>query len=337
MKRVAIIYTGGTIGMVMNPASGVLRPISAEELLSQIPELSRFDLEIDVISTEIPIDSSEVGIPNWREMAKMIGDLRLSVWGIVLLHGTDTMAYTASALSFMLENIDLPVILTGSQLPMGQIRTDGKENLISAIEIASLEANGRPLIQEVCVYFQSKLFRGNRTHKFSTEHFDAFISSNFDPLAEVGIRVNMNENLLLRPRGAFQLHSEMAADVALLTLFPGISEGIVEAVTGSKKMRGLILETFGSGNSLREAWFLNLMAGVIKRGIPVLNITQCNKGRVNQRIYETGRVLESIGLIGGSDLTREAAITKMMFVLDNYEGKEVIEKKLSQAICGEMS
>jgi L-asparaginase len=323
--------------MVMNPASGALRPISAEELLSQIPELSRFDLEIDVISTEIPIDSSEVGIRNWREMAKMIGDLRLSVWGIVLLHGTDTMAYTASALSFMLENIDLPVILTGSQLPMGQIRTDGKENLISAIEIASLEANGRPLIQEVCVYFQSKLFRGNRTHKFSTEHFDAFISPNFDPLAEVGIRVNMNENLLLRPRGVFQLHSEMAADVALLTLFPGISEGIVEAVTGSKKMRGLILETFGSGNSLREAWFLNLVAGVIKRGIPVLNITQCNKGRVDQRIYETGRVLESIGVIGGSDLTREAAITKMMFVLENYEGKEVIKKKLSQAICGEMS
>jgi L-asparaginase len=247
------------------------------------------------------------------------------------------MAYTASALSFMLENIDLPVILTGSQLPMGQIRTDGKENLISAIEIASLEANGRPLIQEVCVYFQSKLFRGNRTHKFSTEHFDAFISPNFDPLAEVGIRVNMNENLLLRPRGVFQLHSEMAADVALLTLFPGISEGIVEAVTGSKKMRGLILETFGSGNSLREAWFLNLVAGVIKRGIPVLNITQCNKGRVDQRIYETGRVLESIGVIGGSDLTREAAITKMMFVLENYEGKEVIKKKLSQAICGEMS
>ena len=323
--------------MVMNPATGALRPISAEELLSQIPELSRFDLEIDVISTEIPIDSSEVGISNWREMARMISDLRLSVWGVVLLHGTDTMAYTASALSFMLENIDLPVILTGSQLPMGQIRTDGKENLISAIEIASLETNDRPLIQEVCVYFQSKLFRGNRTHKFSTEHFDAFISPNFDPLAEVGIRVNVNGDLLLRPRGAFQLHSEMSADVALLNLFPGMSKGIVESIAGSNNMRGLILETFGSGNSSRELWFLNLMASIINRGIPILNITQCNKGQVDQRMYETGRVLEGIGVIGGSDLTREAAITKMMFVLGNYEGREVIEKKLSRAICGEMS
>lgn len=323
--------------MVMNPVSGALRPISADELLSQIPELSRFDLEIDVISTIHPIDSSEVGVPNWQEMANMISDLRLSVWGIVLLHGTDTMAYTASALSFMLEGIDMPVILTGSQLPMGQIRTDGKENLISAIEIASMEENDRPLIREVCVYFQSKLFRGNRTHKYSAEHFDAFVSPNFDALAEVGIKVNVNHSLLLRPQTAFRLHSVMNCDVALLTLFPGISRGIVESVLGANEIRGLVLETFGSGNAMRDKWFLDALAEVISRGIPILNITQCNKGLVNQGIYETGRVLASIGVIGGADLTREAAITKMMFVLGNFRDKEEIQRKLSHAVCGEMS
>ncbi len=323
--------------MIADSVTGALRPISAESLLGQVPELSKFDLEFDVVSTRNPIDSSNVDIGNWQEMAELISDMRTSVSGIVLLHGTDTMAYTASALSFMLENIDIPVIITGSQLPIGQLRTDGKENLISAIEIAALEENGLPTIQEVCVYFQSKLFRGNRTHKFSTEHFDAFVSPNLVPLADVGVYVNVTRELLWRPQGHFVLHKSMSADVALLTLFPGMGKNILNAMTGADNLRGLVIETFGSGNASNSSWFLASLKQLIARGIPVLNITQCNKGAVNQGVYETGRALSDIGVIGGGDLTREAAVTKMMHVVENMEGMNSFTEMLSRSIRGEMS
>ena len=315
MKRIAIIYTGGTIGMIEDPHSGALRPISAESILSQVPELSKFNLQFDVISTQKPIDSSEVDISNWQEMALLISQMRESVSGIVLLHGTDTMAYTASALSFMLENIDIPIIITGSQLPMGQLRTDGKENLISAIEIAAMDDHGGPMIQEVCIYFQSKLFRGNRTLKYSTEHFDAFVSPNYGALAEVGIHVNVNRELLFRPQGPFMQHTAMSNDVALLTMFPGMGKNYVTAMLQAKDLRGLVLETYGAGNSTVATWFIDALNHLVGRGIPVLNITQCNKGAVDQTMYETGRILMDHGVIGGGDLTREAAVTKMMFLL----------------------
>lgn len=301
--------------MIEDSTTGVLRPISAEGILSQVPELSKFDLELDVISVQKPIDSSEVDISNWQEMTLLVSQMRQHVSGIVLLHGTDTMAYTASALSFMLENIDIPVIITGSQLPMGQLRTDGKENLISAIEIAAMEDQGQPMIQEVCVYFQSKLFRGNRTHKYSTEHFDAFVSPNYVALAEVGIHVNMNREWLLRPQGPFVQHLAMSNDVALLTMFPGMSKSYVSALLEAKELRGLVLETYGAGNSTVVGWFMDAIKQLTSRSVPVLNITQCNKGMVDQTMYETGRILMDNGVIGGGDLTREAAVTKMMFLL----------------------
>ena len=323
--------------MIEDPISGVLRPISVEGLLSQVPELAKFNLRLEVISTQNPIDSSEVDISNWQEMAVLISQIRKEVNGIVLLHGTDTMAYTASALSFMLENIDVPVIITGSQLPMGQLRTDGKENLISAIEIAAMEENGRPLIQEVCVYFQSKLFRGNRTHKFSTEHFEAFVSPNLDALAEVGIHVNFNRDLLFRPKGPFVLHSEMSRHVALITMFPGMWQGVVNALLASEDLRGVVIETYGSGNTTVADWWLDAIRSLISRGIPVVNITQCNKGMVDQSIYETGRKLLGCGVMGGADLTREAAVTKMMHLLGTNQSIVDIGQIMHRSIRGELT
>lgn len=336
MEKIAILYTGGTIGMIVDASTGALRPISAEGILSQVPELARFDIQFEVISTRNPIDSSNVTIENWCEMCEIIADLRHKVGGVVLLHGTDTMAYTASALSFMLENIDIPIVITGSQLPMGQLRTDGKENLISAIEIASLRVGNRAMIREVCVYFQSKLFRGNRTHKFSTENFDAFVSPNLPPLAEVGIHVNVQEDLLLQPHDTFQLKKNMCGEVVLLSLFPGINRNIMSTVLESSSIKGVVLETYGSGNASTEEWFTEALKNCIGSGVPVLNITQCNKGYVDQGIYETGRTLMDIGVIGGADLTREAAITKMMFVLANVE-ETAMKASLSNSIRGEMT
>lgn len=323
--------------MIEDKHSGILRPISVDGLLSQVPELSKFDLQLEVVSTQKPIDSSEIDILNWREMADLIALMRQHVSGIVLLHGTDTMAYSASALSFMLENIDIPVIITGSQLPMGQLRTDGKENLISAIELASMEENGKPLIQEVCIYFQSKLFRGNRTHKFSTEHFEAFVSPNYGAIAEVGIHVNVNKDLLFRPKGPFTLKSEMSQHVALLTMFPGMWQGVVTSMLGSKELRGLVIETYGAGNSTIAHWFLDGIKRLIDRGVPVLNITQCNKGTVDQSMYETGRALNECGVIGGADLTREAAVTKMMYLLGLNNTPDDIYKELNRSLRGELT
>ena len=334
-QTILLIYTGGTIGMMEDPESGSLVPFDFAQLRVHVPELRRFACNIEAVSFDEPIDSSNVNIESWQRMAQMVEVNYNHYDGFVILHGTDTMAFSASALSFMLQNVDKPIIFTGSQLPIGQIRTDGKENLITAIEIASDTENGRPIIQEVCVLFQSKLFRGNRTHKYSTENFDAFESANLPALAEIGIHIHYRQDLLLRPKGPLTIRKAFSEQVGIIKIFPGISRPYVEGMLALNGIKAFVLETFGAGNGPTDTWFLEALRNATTKGIIILNVTQCNKGMVDQGLYETSGAFNEIGIISGGDMTTEAALVKLMYLVGlNYNPTDM-KRILLEPISGE--
>ncbi len=337
-SKVLLIYTGGTIGMMEDAKSGHLIPFDFKQLKEQIPELNKFNVDLSSISFENPLDSSNMQPEIWVKIAKLIEKKYSKVDGFVILHGSDTMSFTASALSFMLENLNKPVILTGSQLPIGTIRTDGKENLITAIEIAAAKEKGKSIISEVCIYFESQLYRGNRTHKFNSEHFKAFHSANYPILAEAGVTIKYKFNALKKASTQkLKIHTSLNPNIAILKLFPGITQNIVEAILNAKGIKAVILETFGSGNASTQKWFINAIKTTIDKGIVILNVTQCNAGAVEQGKYATSASLAKMGVIGGADITTEAAVAKLMFVLGSTNNKKEIEKLLKSDLRGEMT
>ena len=338
--HILIIYTGGTIGMIENPETGALENFDFEQFRHHVPELKRFNFQIDALAFESPIDSSDMEPRYWIKMARIIAEHYESYDGFVLLHGTDTMAFTASALSFMLENLAKPVIVTGSQLPIGQLRTDGKENLLTSIEIAAARnAEGKPMVPEVCIFFESKLMRGNRTTKINAEGFNAFRSFNFAPLAHAGIHIKYDEHLIHQPKHAkpFKPHFLLDNNVLILTLFPGIRKEVVDTCFAVNGLRAVILKTYGSGNAPQKPWFLERIRQLIARDVIVVNITQCYKGTVDMHRYETGLQLLQAGVINGYDSTVEAVITKLMFLLGHSQSTKEIIEKMNTSIAGEIT
>ena len=338
--HILIIYTGGTIGMIENPETGALENFDFEQFRHHVPELKRFNFQIDALAFESPIDSSDMESRYWIKMARIIAEHYESYDGFVLLHGTDTMAFTASALSFMLENLAKPVIVTGSQLPIGQLRTDGKENLLTSIEIAAARnAEGKPMVPEVCIFFESKLMRGNRTTKINAEGFNAFRSFNFAPLAYAGIHIKYDEHLIHQPKHAkpFKPHFLLDNNVLILTLFPGIRKEVVDTCFAVNGLRAVILKTYGSGNAPQKPWFLERIRQLIARDVIVVNITQCYKGTVEMHRYETGLQLLQAGVINGYDSTVEAVITKLMFLLGHSQSTKEIIEKMNTSIAGEIT
>ena len=338
--HVLLIYTGGTIGMVENFETGSLEPFNFIHLESNVPEIKRLNFKVEVKLFDPPLDSSEISPQKWVEMVRLVEENYSKYDGFVILHGTDTMSYTASALSFMLENLNKPVILTGSQLPVGKLRTDGKENLITALEIAAdRDKTGKPTVPELCVYMQNILMRGNRTIKINAENFSAFSSPNYPYLAEVGVDIRYNDKFILRPDYSKPtlFHYELDSNVAVLTLFPGIGENLVRGVLSTKGLRGVILKTYGSGNALREDWFVDALSQAVGNGIVVVNVTQCLYGNVEMHRYETGRHLEEIGIVGGADMTTEAALTKLMTLFGTGKSVEEVRRLMLKSLRGELS
>lgn len=337
--NILLIYTGGTIGMIKDPNTGTLRAFDFDSLLDKIPELRLLDCNIETVSFKEPIDSSNMSPNYWVDMARVIESNYETFDGFVVLHGSDTMSYSASALSFMLENLSKPVIFTGSQLPIGDLRTDAKENLITSIQMASLQKNSEPIIKEVGLYFEYKLYRGNRTTKINAEHFEAFESLNYPHLAESGVHLNLNTEYLWQPKPNQKLivHTEMDTNVGILKLFPGISRPIIEAVVRSQLIKGLVIETYGSGNATTESWFIELLKEAIAKGLYVINVTQCAGGSVSMGQYETSSQLKSIGVISGKDITTEAAITKLMYLLGENINTKDFKIIFETSLRGEMS
>ena len=336
--KILLIYTGGTIGMKKDFETGALKAFNFSKLLQRIPELKLLDCEIETISFEKPIDSSNMNPEKWADIATIIEDNYNSYDGFVVLHGSDTMSYSASALSFMLENLSKPVIFTGSQLPIGDLRTDAKENLITAIQIASLRENGNPVISEVCLYFEYKLYRGNRTTKTNAEHFRAFISPNYPHLIESGVHLKMNKDLFLPLKKDLKLkvHKTFDTNVVIVKMFPGMSETVLAAIFNISNLKGIVLETYGAGNAPTEDWFIRLLTQAIQNGIQVVNVTQCSAGSVNMGQYETSSAMKKIGVISGKDITTEAAITKLMYLLGHTIVQNDFKTVFETALRGEI-
>ena len=340
-SSILLIYTGGTIGMKQDPETGALMPFNFNEILEEVPELKKFGCIIDTFSFEPPIDSSDIRTDFWIEIAKLIQKNYSLYDGFVILHGTDTMSYSASALSFMLENLQKPVIFTGSQLPIGMLRTDGKENLISSIEIASAKnSEGRAMVPEVCIYFESQLYRGNRTTKYNAENFRAFRSANYPVLAEIGIHIKYNNAYIRYPEtfsNELVIKTELGTSVVILKIFPGISREIIEPILNINGLKAIILETYGSGNAPTAKWFIDLLKNAIDRGLIILNVTQCHAGKVDMDAYSTGILLKKIGVISGFDSTTEAALTKLFFILGQTNNIQEIKRILQKNLRGEIS
>jgi L-asparaginase len=340
MSRVLLIYTGGTIGMGCNAKTGALEPLRFDQLSKQMPELEQISADIDVHQFAPPIDSSDMTPRLWSHLVRIIADNYEQYDGFVILHGTDTMAYTASALSFMLENLTKPVILTGSQLPIGQLRTDGKENLITSIEIASAKHDdGRPVVPEVCIYFSGKLLRGNRSTKINADGFNAFDSFNYPHLADAGVTIVYHEEFILKPDYDKPMTPHFALDpnVVVFTLFPGIQDNIVRHVLDAPELRAIVMRSYGSGNAPQRPWLMKMLSEASNRGVNIINISQCAEGTVEMARYDTGYQLKNAGVISGYDSTVESAVTKLMHLQGHYSDSNIIRMKMNQNLRGEIS
>ncbi|WP_440120699.1 asparaginase [Tenacibaculum sp. Ill] len=338
--RILIVYTGGTIGMVKDYNTGALKAFDFSQISSKIPELQQLNCEINTISFDEPIDSSNMSVAYYIQIAEIISDNYDKFDGFVVLTGSDTMSYTSSAISFMFENLQKPVIFTGSQLPIGDLRTDAKENLITSIQVASAYENGKPVIQEVGLYFEYKLYRANRTTKINAEQFEAFASMNYPPLAESGVHLNFNYPLLLKPKenqSDLVVRKSLDNHVAILKLFPGITESVVRSFMNIPDLKGIILETYGSGNAPTEKWFVDLLEESVSKGIYIVNVTQCKGGSVILGHYETSSELKRIGIVDGKDITTETAIAKMMYLLGEKLSKEEFTHYFQTPLRGEMA
>ncbi|MBR5148847.1 MAG: type I asparaginase [Bacteroidaceae bacterium] len=337
---ILLIYTGGTIGMIQNPETGALTNFNFDRLLQHVPEIKHFNLDIFAYAFEPPIDSSDMNPDSWSELVSIIYSNYERYDGFVILHGTDTMAFTASALSFMLEGLMKPVILTGSQLPIGALRTDGKENLLTAIEIAAAKnPDGTPVVPEVCVFFHEKLMRGNRTTKISAENFDAFESNNYPILAHSGIEINYNKHFIkpYDPNSVLVPHYAMDSNIIIFSLFPGIGPNIVTKILQNTEIKGIIFRTFGSGNAPQSPWLTEVLTEATRAGKVIVNITQCSTGSVKMHLYETGCQLLDAGIISGNDSTVEAALTKLMYLLGRGLTPDAIRSEMKRSIAGEIT
>lgn len=334
-----LIYTGGTLGMVFDEIEQTLIPFDFEQILNQIPEINKFNFNLTVVAFKHLIDSANVNPEHWVAMANLIEENYDQYHGFVIIHGTDTMAYSSSALSYLLEDLNKPVIFTGAQLPIGAVRTDARENLITALEIASARRDGRPIVPEVCIFFNNKLLRGNRAKKVESAQFRAFESKNYSALATCGIKIDYDFNVIkpYQPYSRLKVYKKMDNRVTILKLFPGIARETVEAILNIPNLKGLVLETYGSGNAETSPWFINALKQSVDAGMLIYNVSQCNGGTVMQGRYETSKHLQEIGVLSGGDLTTEAAITKLMFLLANQNSITDTKRYLVRAIRGEMS
>lgn len=340
LNKVLLIYTGGTIGMGCNRETGALEPLNFDHLLSNFPEFALLQTDVDTYQFTPPIDSSDMSLRRWAQLVRIIADNYDKYDGFVVLHGTDTMSYTASALSFMLENLTKPVILTGSQLPIGQFRTDGKENLLTSIELASaFGEDGRPMVPEVCIYFSGRLLRGNRSTKESADGFNAFNSFNYPHLCEAGVEFHFNPHYILKPDYTKPMIPHMAMDpnVVVFSLFPGIQENIARHMFDAPELRGIVMRSFGSGNAPQKPWLTRLLKDATQRGVTIVNISQCVAGFVKMGRYDTGFQLQDVGVVSGGDSTVESAITKLMFLQAHYKDPRVIRNLMGRSICGEIT
>ena len=338
--RILMIYTGGTIGMKENADTGALEPFDFDHLMENVPKIKMLEYDIDSVQFDHPIDSSAMNPSHWDQIVREIDKNYEKYDGFVVLHGTDTMAYTASALSFMLENIRKPVVITGSQLPIGEVRTDGEENLITALQVAAAkDEKGEPMVQEVAILFEDYLWRGNRATKHSSDNFNAFKSSNYPRLAKAGLGITFRKEVLWRSASdaPFRAHYGMDTNVFYLDLFPGINEKVITHVLKAPGLKGIVMKTFGSGNGPTAPWFLDAVKEAVKRGLVIVNVSQCDNGTVLPTRYEAGCGLYQAGVISGHDMTSEAAITKLMFLFGLGKSAEEVKLEMEKPIIGEMN
>ena len=339
-SKVLLIYTGGTIGMNRNPKTGALEPFDFEHLLLNVPELRQFDMQIDTYQFRPPIDSSDMSPRLWTALSHVIADRYEQYDGFVVLHGTDTMSFTASALSFMMQNLTKPIIFTGSQLPIGQLRTDGKENLITSIEIAAAkDPEGRALVPEVGIYFNGHLLRGNRTTKQSADEFNAFESFNYPHLADAGVNITYHRHRILQPQWHQPLkpHFRLDNNVIIFSLFPGIREDLIRHIIHTPNLKSIVMRTFGSGNAPQSPWLLQALKEGTAGGKIIVNISQCMQGRVEMGRYDTGYHLQQAGVVSGYDSTVESAVTKLMLLQSHYDDPDEVRYWMNRSIRGEIT